>query len=52
MLDLWDRDLVTADSLAEMILDEKTALENLLQKEAMESICNEYLAWIFLLLVD
>ena len=35
MLVLWDRDLVTADSLAAMIPAEKLALENCLQKEAM-----------------
>ena len=52
MLALWDRDFVTADSLAVMIPAEKLALENHLQKEAMESSCEEYLACLFLLLVD
>ena len=37
MLALWYRDLVTAKSLAEMSPAEKMALENRLQKEAMES---------------
>ena len=52
MLDLWDRDLVTANSLAAISPSEKTALENCLQKEAMESSCEEYLACLFLLLAD
>ena len=47
MLDLWDRDLVTADSLAVISPAEKSALENLLQKEAMESSFEEYLACLF-----
>ena len=37
ILAFWDRDLVTPESLAEMRPAEKTALENRLQKEAMES---------------
>ena len=52
MLALWDRDLVTADSLGAMNPAEKTALENFLQKEVMESSWKEYLACLFLLLVD
>ena len=52
MLALWDRDLVTADSLAAMSPAEKKALENRLQKEAMESSCEEYLTCLFLLLAD
>ena len=35
-----------------MIPTEKTALENRLQKEVMESSCKEYLACLFLLLAD
>ena len=50
MMALWDRDLVTADSLAAMSPAEKLALENCLQKEVMESSCEEYLACLFLLL--
>ena len=52
MLVLWDRDLVTSDSLAAMSTAEKLALENCLQKEAMESSREEYLACLFLLLED
>ena len=52
MLSLWDRYLVTADSLAAMSPAEKLALENRFQKEAMESSCEKYLACLFLLLVD
>ena len=52
MLALWDRDLVIADSLAAMSPAKKTAIENRLQKEAMESNCEEYLACLFLLLAD
>ena len=43
MLALWDRDLVTDDSLAVMSPAEKSALENCLLKEAMEISCKEYL---------
>ena len=35
MLSLWDRDLVTNDSLVATRPSEKTALENRLQKEVM-----------------
>ena len=52
MMELWDRDLVTADSLAAMRSADKLTLENCLQKEAMESSCEDYLACLFLLLVD
>ena len=52
MLALWDRDLVITDSLAAMSPAKKTELENRLQKEAMESNCEEYLACLFLLLAD
>ena len=38
MLSLWYRDLVTADLLAAMSPAEKSALDNRLQKEAMENI--------------
>ena len=41
MLALWYRDLFTIDSLAAMRPAEKTALENCLQKEAIESSCKE-----------
>ena len=43
MLDLWDMDLVTSDSLAAIIPAEKSSLENRLQKEATDSRCEEYL---------
>ena len=52
MLALWDRDLVIADLLTAMSPAEKTALENRLQKEAMESSCKEYLTCLFLLLAN
>ena len=52
ILALWDRKLVTSDSLAAMSPTEKLALENRLQKEAMESSCKEYLVCLFLLLED
>ena len=52
MLALWYRYHVTADSLAAMIPAEKLALENRLQKEAMDSSCKDYLACLFLLLAD
>ena len=52
MMELWDRDLVTADSLAAMRSANKLALENCLQKEAMESSCEEYLLCLLLLLAD
>ena len=52
MLDLWYKDLVTANSLAAMSPAEKSALENRLQKEATEGNCEEYLACLFLLLAD
>ena len=43
MMSLWDRDLVTADSLAAMRPSNKLAQDNRLQKEATESSCGEYL---------
>ena len=52
MLALWDKDLVTANSLAAMSPAEKSSLDNRLQKEAMESSCKELLACLFLLLGD
>ena len=52
MLALWDRDLVTADLLAAMNPAEKMALGNCLQKEATESIYEDYFACLFLLLAD
>ena len=52
MLALWDMDLVTANLLSAMRPTEETALENRLQKEAMERSCEEYLARLFLLLAD
>ena len=52
MMDLWDRDLVTADLLAATIPAEKLALDNCLQKEMIESSCEEYLVCLFLLLED
>ena len=52
MIDLWDRDLVTANSLAAMRPAKKSALENCLNKEAMESSCKEYLTCLFLLLAE
>ena len=52
MLDLWYKDLVTADSLEAMSPAEKSALENRLQKEATYSSCKDYLVCLFLLLVD
>ena len=52
MLVLWDRDLVTANSIAAMSPAEKSSLDNRLQKEAMESSCKELLACLFLLLGD
>ena len=41
ILALWDRDLFTANSLAVMSPAEKLALENRLQKKAMDSRCKE-----------
>ena len=38
MLDLWDKDLATSNLLAAMSPAEKSALDNRLQKEAMENI--------------
>ena len=52
MLALWDRDLVTATSLAAMSPGEETALENRFLKETMESSCDEYLTCLVLLLAD
>ena len=52
MLDLWYKDLATSNLLAAMSPAEKLALDNRLQKEAMESSCEEYLARLFLLLDD
>ena len=52
MMTLRDRDLVTTDLLAAMSPAEKLALENRLQKEAMESSCKDYLACLSLLLAD
>ena len=51
-LSLWDRYLVISDLLVAMIPAEKLALENRLQKEAMDSSCKDYLACLFLLLAD
>ena len=52
MMSLRDSDLFTADSIAAMRPANKLALENRLQEEAIESICEEYLACLFLLLAD
>ena len=38
LLDLWDKELFTSNLLAAMIPAEKLALDNCLQKEAMEDI--------------
>ena len=52
MMDLWDRDLVTAKLLVAMSPAKKLALDNCLQKEATESSCEDCLVCLFLLLAD